>query len=283
MPRVEIDLPESWRFSTELPIRVADLNYGNHLGNDRVLSRAQEVRVQWLQGHGLGEHLLGLFGVKLEEFRVAGLKVLLLWVGAFIVWRLVLVVADRIVVAADDGDDSRLSGHEKRAQTIAQLLRGVGRIVIVLMAVVLTLNQFVDITPLLGGAGILALAVSFGAQSMVKDVIGGFFILMENQFAVGDVIEVAGKTGTVEKMSLRVVMLRDMEGTLHIVPNGQITTVSNRTRGWSRAVVDIGVAYDLGVNSYIVKPVDFASFADVVKHIKVYWILTNEPPFVAPR
>ncbi len=197
------------------------------------------------------EHFLGFFGVKLEEFRVAGLKVLLLWVGAFVAWRLVLVVADRVVVAADDGDESRLSSHEKRAQTLAQLLRGVGRIVIVLMAVVLTLNQFVDTTPLLGGAGILALAVSFGSQSLVKDVIGGFFILMENQFAVGDVIEVAGKTGTVEKMSLRVVMLRDMEGTLHIVPNGQITTVSNRTRGWSRAVVDIGVAYDADVDAVL--------------------------------
>ncbi len=197
------------------------------------------------------ERMLSLFGVKLEEFRAVAVKVLVLWVVAFIAWRLVLVIAARIVVVADDGDDTRLSSHEKRAQTIAELLRGVGKIVVVLFTIVLTLNQFVDITPLLGGAGILALAVSFGSQSLVKDVIAGFFILVENQFAVGDVIEVAGKTGGVEKMTLRVVMLRDLEGILHIVPNGQITTVSNKTRGWSRAVVDIGVAYNADVDAVL--------------------------------
>ncbi|MDX2260587.1 MAG: mechanosensitive ion channel family protein [Gemmatimonadales bacterium] len=197
------------------------------------------------------ERFIALFGIELEELRVVGVKILVLWVSAFVAWALVRIVSDRIVAAADDGDDDRLTYHEKRAQTIAQLLRGVGKIVILIFTLVLTLNQFVDITPLLGGAGILALAISFGSQSLVKDVISGFFVLMENQFAVGDVIEVAGKTGTVEKMSLRVVMLRDMEGTLHIVPNGQITTVSNRTRGWSRAVVDIGVAYDADVDAVL--------------------------------
>lgn len=197
------------------------------------------------------ERFIALFGIELEELRVVGVKILVLWVSAFVALALVRIVSDRIVAAADDGDDDRLTYHEKRAQTIAQLLRGVGRVVIFLFTFVLTLNQFVDITPLLGGAGILALAISFGSQSLVKDVISGFFVLMENQFAVGDVIEVAGKTGTVEKMSLRVVMLRDLEGTLHIVPNGQITTVSNRTRGWSRAVVDIGVAYDADVDAVL--------------------------------
>lgn len=197
------------------------------------------------------ERFIALFGIELEEVRVVGVKILVLWVGAFVAWALVRIVSERIVAAADDGDNDRLSYNEKRAQTVAQLLRGVGKIVILLFTLVLTLNQFVDITPLLGGAGILALAVSFGSQSLVKDVISGFFVLMENQFAVGDVIEVAGKTGTVEKMSLRVVMLRDMEGTLHIVPNGQITTVSNRTRGWSCAVVDIGVAYDADVDAVL--------------------------------
>jgi small conductance mechanosensitive channel len=88
------------------------------------------------------------------------------------------------------------------------------------------------------------LAVSFGAQSLVKDVISGFFILFENQFAIGDVIEVAGKSGVVEKMTLRVVVLRDGEGAMHVVPNGEIKVVSNKTRGWSRAVVDVGVGYD---------------------------------------
>jgi small conductance mechanosensitive channel len=111
------------------------------------------------------------------------------------------------------------------------------------VAILLTLNVFIDIAPLLAGAGILGLAFSFGAQSLVKDVISGFFYLVEGQFAMGDVIEVAGKTGVVERMTLRMVVLRDAHGTVHMIPNGQITTVSNMTRKWARAVVDVGVAY----------------------------------------
>ncbi|HET9134143.1 MAG TPA: mechanosensitive ion channel family protein [Gemmatimonadales bacterium] len=197
------------------------------------------------------ERFLRLFGAELQDLRVVGIKVLVLWIAAWVANRLVRIIADRIVRAADDGDDSRLSQDEKRAQTLAQLLKGVGRIVILVFTAILTLNQFVDIGPLLAGAGILGLAVSFGSQSLVKDVISGFFILMENQFGIGDNIEVAGLSGTVERMSLRVVMLRDANGTLHIVPNGQITTVSNRTRGWSRAVLDIGIAYDADVDQAI--------------------------------
>jgi small conductance mechanosensitive channel len=124
-------------------------------------------------------------------------------------------------------------------------------VLITSLALLATLDVFIDIGPLLAGAGILGLAFSFGAQSLVKDVIAGFFILMENQFVVGDIIEVAGKTGTVERMTLRAVTLRDGEGTMHVVPNGQITTVSNRTRKWSRAVVDVGVSYSTDTDSVV--------------------------------
>lgn len=207
---------------------------------------------------GTLERWLELFGVELEQVRVLGVKTAILWFSAYLAWRLVRVIADRIVKAADDGDDGRLTYHEKRAQTIASLLKGVGKIVILVFTLILTLNQFIDIAPLLAGAGILGLAVSFGSQSLVKDVIAGFFILMENQFAIGDVIEVAGLSGGVEKMTLRVVMLRDIHGVLHIIPNGQITTVSNRTRGWSRAVLDIGVAYETNVDHAIATLTDEA-------------------------
>ncbi len=119
---------------------------------------------------------------------------------------------------------------------------------ILVFALILTLDIFMDIGPLLAGAGVIGLAVSFGSQSLVKDLIGGFFILSENQFDVGDVIEVAGKAGAVERMTLRVVVLRDVEGVVHFVPNGQITTVSNKTRLWSRVVLDVGVAYDTDID-----------------------------------
>ena len=157
--------------------------------------------------------------------------------------RVVKIIARRIIAAVDDGDDSTFTEAEQRGHTLAQLVKSFGTVLVMALALLATLDVFVDIGPLLAGAGILGLAFSFGAQSLVKDLIAGFFILMENQFVVGDTIEVAGKSGTVERMTLRVVTLRDAEGTMHVVPNGQITTVSNRTRKWARAVVDVGVSY----------------------------------------
>jgi len=173
------------------------------------------------------------------------IAVVLIWLGAWVTNRLVGKLADRIVAAADDGDDAHFSAAERRTATIAGLLRSLGTVLVALLAGLLTLNLFISIGPILAGAGVLGLAVSFGAQSLVKDVIAGFFILLENQFAVGDTIEVAGKSGTVELMTLRIVQLRDLEGVLHTVPNGQIGTVSNKTRAWSQAVVDVGVGYDV--------------------------------------
>lgn len=192
--------------------------------------------------------LTRILGIGVEDLRRTTIRIVLIWLLAWIAWRVLLLVARRIVAKADDGDDATLSQGEKRAETIAQLLRSVGQVVILLLAVLLTLRLFLDITPLLGGVAVLGLAVSFGAQSLIKDLLSGFFILVENQFTVGDVIDAGGKSGTVERMTLRVVMLRDLEGVLHIVPNGEITSVSNKTRGWARAVVDVGVGYDADVD-----------------------------------
>jgi len=183
-----------------------------------------------------------------EEAARAGLRVLGIWLLAWLTYRVVVLAARRIEIAVDDGDDSVTTLRERRGQTVAQLLRSMGRVVVIAVAVLLTLNVFIDIGPILAGAGILGLAVSFGAQSLVKDVISGFFILFEHQFAIGDVIEVAGTKREVEKMTLRVVQLRDAEGVMHVVPNGEIKVVSNKTRGWSRAVVDVGVPYDENVD-----------------------------------
>ncbi len=174
----------------------------------------------------------------------SGARVLGIWLLAWLAFRVVQVAARRIEAAVDDGDDSVTTLRERRGQTIAQLLRSVGRIAVVVIALLLTFNVFIDIGPILAGAGILGLAVSFGAQSLVKDVISGFFILFENQFAIGDVIRAGDKSGVVEKMTLRVVILRDLEGTMHVIPNSEIKVVSNMTRGWSRAVVDVGVTYE---------------------------------------
>jgi small-conductance mechanosensitive channel len=171
------------------------------------------------------------------------MRVLGIWLLAWLALRVVKLTARKIEMSVDDGDDSITTLREKRGRTISQLLRSVGRVVIVTIAVLLTFNVFINIAPILAGAGILGLAVSFGAQSLVRDIISGFFILLENQFAVGDVIEAAGKSGVVEKMTMRVVVLRDLEGTMHVIPNGEMKVISNKTRGWARAVVDISVPY----------------------------------------
>ncbi len=186
-----------------------------------------------------------------ELFRLDGaevgrklVQVLAIWILAWLGLRVIRLAARRIEAAVDDGDPTITTLREKRGLTIAQLLRTVGRGFVLVVAALLTLNLFIEIGPLLAGAGILGLAVSFGAQSLVKDFISGFFILFENQFALGDVVEAAGKTGVVEHMTLRVVVLRDAEGTRHVIPNGEIKVVSNRTAGWARAIVDVAVSGD---------------------------------------
>jgi moderate conductance mechanosensitive channel len=189
------------------------------------------------------ERLAAILQVDGEAALRAILRVLGIWLLAWLAWRVVRLSAQRIEQTVDDGDDSITTLREKRGQTISQLLRSMGRVVIVTIAILLTFNVFINIAPILAGAGILGLAISFGAQSLVRDIITGFFILLENQFAVGDVIEVAGKSGVVERMTMRVVVLRDLEGTMHVIPNGEMKVVSNKTRGWARAVVDISVPY----------------------------------------
>lgn len=132
----------------------------------------------------------------------------------------------------------------QRTSTLTGILRSLGRAVILFIGFTLLLSKVgVNIAPLLASAGIVGLAVGFGAQSLVKDVISGFFILMEDQYGVGDVISIDGKSGEVERMNLRITQLRNLDGQLITIPNGTIQAVTNMSKEWSRAVLDIGVAY----------------------------------------
>lgn len=200
----------------------------------------------WLQD------LADFFSVEAATVVRTGARIVAIWVLAWLIIQLVGFIARRIEKRVDDGNDLITTQREKRGRTISQLLRGVGRIIAVLVAVLLTIQVFMPIGPILAGFGILGLAVSFGAQSLVKDIISGFFMLLENQFGVGDVIEAAGKSGSVERMSLRVVVLRDLQGRLHIIPNGEIKSVTNMTAGWARAVVDVAIGYDADLERALV-------------------------------
>jgi small conductance mechanosensitive channel len=150
----------------------------------------------------------------------------------------VRTLRDRIAARLDDAESA------KRAETLSRVFRYLVAVVVSLIAGMLVLAEVgVSVAPILGAAGVVGLAVGFGAQSLVKDFFTGFFLLLENQIRQGDVVQLGDHAGVVEGINLRFVQLRDYDGNVHYVPNGHITTVINMTRGFSHAVMDIGVAY----------------------------------------
>ena len=134
--------------------------------------------------------------------------------------------------------------ERKRLETLGRVFRYATTVTITAIAAMLVLTELgISIAPILAAAGVLGLAVGFGAQSLVKDYFSGLFILLENQIRHGDVVEAGGKSGLVEEVTLRYVRLRDYDGSVHFVPNGQIDSVTNMTRDFSYALIDVGIAY----------------------------------------
>jgi small conductance mechanosensitive channel len=216
------------------------------------------IRTALQDSTATGESMLGAVIAWLNDIDpILGLvlirvgKVTVIIVVAWLAFRVLKVLTARIQRRFEDDDQTTVSEIEQRAKTVVHLLNSVGAAAIGIAAVLTILNLFIPIGPLLAGVGVAGLAISFGAQSLVRDIITGFFILVENQFAVGDIVEVNGKSGVVERITLRVVSLRDVEGVLHTIPNGAINMVSNKTRVWARAVLDIGVAYKENVDDVI--------------------------------
>lgn len=172
-----------------------------------------------------------------------GLRVLLIAAGAALLVRVAYAAIHRIEVIVDDGDP-HLSEREKRARTLATILRKATAVVVAVVAALTILNELgVDTRAIVTAAGVGGLAVGFGAQNLVRDIISGFFLLMENQIRVGDVVTISDKTGVVEDITLRITILRDFDGTVHIFPNGSVQFVSNQTKDWSRTVLDVPVSY----------------------------------------
>ena len=135
--------------------------------------------------------------------------------------------------------------HKQRYQTLSSVLLSIAKVTLWILGALWILGELnIDYAPFLVAAGGLSLAIGFGAQSLVKDFFSGFFMLMEEQLALGDVVDINGKVGTVEKISFRTIRMRSLDGTVHIIPNGNVSSVSNLTHKWSTAVVNIGVSYD---------------------------------------
>lgn len=159
-------------------------------------------------------------------------------------------VLERRAAEADGGADALPPVElERRVNTIARLMVRIGGVILVTIALLMVLTEFgVEIGPAVAGLGVVGIAVGFGAQTLIRDWLAGIFIVLENQYSEGDVVRIAGVDGVVESFSLRRTTLRDLDGTVHTVPNGQITVASNMTRLWARVNLDVSVAYDTDID-----------------------------------
>lgn len=155
--------------------------------------------------------------------------------------------------AVDDGNEGVTSDAERRAETLGSVLMNATWVLVVVFFLLMVMGELgINIAPLLAGAGIAGLAIGFGGQALVKDIITGFFMLLENQYGVGDIISVDdGHAGAVERMTLRITVLRDVEGKAHYIPNGTITRVVVLSKDFARALVDVGVSYDSDIDLVI--------------------------------
>ncbi|MEK7823572.1 MAG: mechanosensitive ion channel family protein [Candidatus Eisenbacteria bacterium] len=182
-----------------------------------------------------------------EKLLDSAVRIGLTLVVGFLVQRLLFLLVGRSetwIVRAGKGH----AHARQRARTLGQILRNLCTVLVTGAVIIHALAVLGwDVRPLLAGAGILGVALGFGAQALVRDVIAGIFILAEDQFAVGDLIEVNGRAATVEVLTVRSTTLRDFNGHLHFVPNGEMKIVVNRSRGWSRLAVDVPVAADQDV------------------------------------
>jgi small conductance mechanosensitive channel len=182
-----------------------------------------------------------------EKAGEAGLRILLILAVGYLGIRFVrlgLQQLERVIVLANEPGEQVPGTAKKRAATLTGILRTIASTVIWAIVVIEILHQVgLDIRPILAGAGILGLAVGFGAQNLIRDLISGFFIILEDQVRLGDVAVINGTGGLVESITFRIITLRDFSGVVHIFPNGTITTLSNMTMEWSGFVLDMGVAY----------------------------------------
>ncbi len=171
------------------------------------------------------------------------LILLLAWIALLLLDR-GIVRLRRVMAQKSDAANEPPSETQKRIDTLTHLLHQGGRLIVLILVVLVVLSQLgVPIGPILAGAGVVGLAVGFGAQSLVRDIIAGFFIILENQVRRGDVAVVNGTGGLVEEINFRTLVLRDLTGTVHIFPNGAIDSLSNMTNEWSGYVFELGVAY----------------------------------------
>ena len=173
-----------------------------------------------------------------------GVNIVIIVVGAAIVIRAASVAIERLQRTLGERHQQTDLEWQRRASTISGILTSLVTVVVAFVAVMMLLRELaIDVLPILTGAGIAGLAVGFGAQNLVRDVISGFFLILEDQVRVGDIARINGVGGTVEQINLRTIVLRDEEGAVQVFPNGTITALANLSKRYAYALVDVRVAY----------------------------------------
>lgn len=190
------------------------------------------------------QELIAQFRELDEDLRAFAVQALRIGVILLLAWA-AQALAARLIRAFREVMRRRTGGEElARIETLARVIRNAAAVVIVLVAGMLVLGELgISVAPILATAGVAGIAIGFGAQSLIKDYFNGVFLLLDDQLRQGDVVEIAGKGGLVEEVTLRFVRLRDFDGHVHYVPNGEIKVVTNRTRGFAQAVIEVGIAY----------------------------------------
>lgn len=186
-----------------------------------------------------------------------GVRILLIIVLALIALEAAKILSRRLFSVVQQRKDD--TEFQKRTETLGSVIRHFLDVVIIIVATIMIMGEVeIAIGPVLTAAGVVGLSVGIGAQGLLKDIISGFFILLEDQIRVGDVIEIAGKDGVVEKINLRMTILRDLSGNVHYIPNGQINLVTNKTKDYSCFLFEIGIAYREDVDEVfeVIKGVD---------------------------
>jgi len=185
---------------------------------------------------------LDAFVAAVPAYLATPARVLLILLLAAIALRFIPRLISRLRLTLQERQDS--AEDARRIHTLSRVIRYAVTVAVTVVTGIVILGEFgISVAPILGAAGVVGIALGFGAQSLVKDYFTGFFLLLENQIRIGDVVEAGGRAGVVEELTLRYLRLRDYEGSVHYIPNGAISVVTNKSIGFAQAVIDAGVAY----------------------------------------
>jgi small conductance mechanosensitive channel len=192
---------------------------------------------------------LKVFNVTMSNEGARLVRVIGIIVGAYVLLRIINLAVIQMQRLVAESDGAILSEAEKRAKTLGKIINSAGYVLVVGVSFMMILSEFgINIMPIITGAGIAGLAIGFGAKNLVEDIISGFFLILEDQIRVGDVVQINGTGGSIETIRLRTTVLRDLQGVVHIFPNGAIRQVSNMTKEFSYYVINVGIAYKENVD-----------------------------------